>query len=86
MRPAHDRGWHTAVMTATRGDAGNSKAVLDVRAYEPIKRQVFACHASQRADWERLLGDRDWLTTDRFFRAFPPLAPDERPETTICDE
>ncbi|HEX6293233.1 MAG TPA: PIG-L family deacetylase [Herpetosiphonaceae bacterium] len=61
-------------------------AVLDVSAYEQIKRDALSCHASQRADWEPLLADRDWLTIDRLFRAFPPAAPNAPPETTIFDE
>lgn len=58
-------------------------AVLDVSRYAAIKRQALACHATQRADWQPLLADEDWLTVDRFARAEPPLAPDAAPETTI---
>jgi len=61
-------------------------AIIDVSRYEATKRQALACHASQRGDWERLIEDRDWLTVDRFYRAFPPLAPDEPPESTILHE
>lgn len=61
-------------------------AIIDVSRYESTKRQALACHASQRGDWERLIDDRDWLTVDRFYRAFPPLAPDAPPESTILHE
>ncbi len=60
--------------------------VVDVQQYETVKRQALACHASQQAEWEPLLADTDWLTTDRFFRAFPPFGPDEPLETTILHE
>lgn len=60
-------------------------AIVDVSAYEQVKRQALQCHASQRADWEPLLADHDWLTTDRFYRAFPSAAEGSPPETTILD-
>lgn len=60
-------------------------AIVDVSAYEQVKRQALLCHASQRADWEPLLADHDWLTTDRFYRAFPPTPDASAPETTILD-
>jgi N-acetylglucosamine malate deacetylase 2 len=59
-------------------------AILDVSAYEQAKRDALACHASQRDSWEPLLNNRDWLTIDRFFRAFPPASADD-PATTIFD-
>jgi LmbE family N-acetylglucosaminyl deacetylase len=61
-------------------------AIVDVSAYEPIKRQALECHASQRDDWQPLLADQDWLTTDYFYRAFPPAADGAAPETTILHE
>lgn len=61
-------------------------AVIDVNAYEAIKREALGCHESQRADWEPLLADRDWLTIDRLFRVYPPVAPDEPLASTIFDE
>jgi N-acetylglucosamine malate deacetylase 2 len=61
-------------------------AIIDVSRYESTKREALACHGSQRGDWERLMDDRDWLTVDRFHRAFPPLTPDEPPESTILHE
>lgn len=59
--------------------------IVDVSAYESIKRRALECHASQRDDWQPLLADRDWLMVDRFYRAYPPTAPDEALETTILD-
>lgn len=61
-------------------------AVVDVGAYEQIKRAALACHASQQGEWEPMLADRDWLTVDRFFRAFPPVADGAPPELSILDE
>jgi N-acetylglucosamine malate deacetylase 2 len=60
-------------------------AVIDVRAYESIKRAALERHASQRGDWEPLLEDRDWLTVDRFARVVPPPLPGAPIETTIFD-
>lgn len=60
-------------------------AIVDVSAYEPVKRQALLCHASQRADWEPLLADHDWLTIDRFYRAFPPTAEGVAPASSILD-
>jgi len=71
------------------GDApplGVPTTVLDVSAYEQTKRAALACHASQQDDWEPLLADHDWLTTDRLVRAFPPVALNEPIETTIFHE
>lgn len=71
------------------GDTGASlppTAVLDVGAYQDTKRNALECHASQRDDWEPQLANHDWLTVDRFARAFPPVAPGELVETTILDE
>lgn len=60
--------------------------VLDLNAYDGVKRAALECHASQKNEWEPLLANRDWLTIDRFYRAYPPMAADEPPETTIFDE
>lgn len=60
--------------------------VIDVSAYEAIKRQALECHASQKSNWGPLLNDRDWLTVDRLYRVFPPVAPATPIETTIFDE
>jgi LmbE family N-acetylglucosaminyl deacetylase len=59
--------------------------VLNVSAYEQVKLEALQCHASQRSNWEPLLNDRDWLTTNRFFRAFPPFEDNQPIETTIFD-
>jgi LmbE family N-acetylglucosaminyl deacetylase len=70
------------------GDApapGPATAVLDVQAYAEVKRAALRCHASQRGDWEPLLQDGDWLTTDRFHRTYPPVRADEPVETSIFD-
>lgn len=70
------------------GDAPPPKpatAVIDVSAYAAIKREALCCHESQRADWEPLLKERDWLTIDRLFRVFPAVAPDEPVASTIFD-
>jgi N-acetylglucosamine malate deacetylase 2 len=61
-------------------------AIVDVGAYEQVKREALSRHASQREDWEPELEDRDWLTVDRFARAFPPVAPGEAPENTILHD
>lgn len=71
------------------GDAPPPKpptTLIDVSRYESVKRQALACQESQRGEWESMLADHDWLTTDRFFRAYPPFAAAEQPETTIFDE
>lgn len=60
--------------------------VLNVSAYAQIKRAALACHASQKDDWMRLLDDHDWLSVDRFFRAFPPVADGSPLEVTMFDE
>lgn len=70
------------------GDApppGPSHVVLDVSKYVDVKLAALRCHASQRADWEPMLQDRDWLQTDRFTRAYPPVAADATVETTLLD-
>lgn len=71
------------------GDAPPPKpatVMIDVSAYEAIKREALCCHESQRADWEPLLADHDWLTIDRMFRVFPPVAPNEPVASSIFDE
>jgi LmbE family N-acetylglucosaminyl deacetylase len=64
---------------------GPSTAVLDVSAYADVKRAALRCHASQRGDWEPLLANHDWLTTDRFQRAVPPMRVGAPVETTLFD-
>ncbi len=60
--------------------------IVDVHQYAAVKRAALACHRSQKAEWEPLLSDHDWLTTDRFFRAFPELGTDAPLETTLLHE
>lgn len=70
------------------GDApppGPAHAVLDVSAYVDVKLAALRCHASQRGDWEPMVEDRDWLRTDRFTRAYPPVHADATVETTLFD-
>jgi len=70
------------------GDApppGLSHVVLDVSKYQKVKLAALRCHASQRADWEPMLADHDWLRTDRFTRAYPPIHGDETVGTTLFD-
>ena len=70
------------------GDApppGPAHAVLDVHAYVEVKLAALRCHASQRHDWEPMVEDRDWLLTDRFTRAYPPVLAGAAVETTIFD-
>ena len=61
-----------------------ASAIVDVSAYAAIKRRALECHASQRDDWQPLAEDQDWLTTDRFHRAWPPVQ-DDAIATTILD-
>lgn len=60
-------------------------AIIDTSMYGELKRRTLACHASQRDDWEPQLNNHDWMTVDRFARAFPAVAPGEAIETTILD-
>ncbi len=69
----------------TAPPSGPAHVVLDVRAYKDVKLAALHCHASQRADWEPMLHDRDWLRTDRFTRAYPPAHADETLETSLFD-
>lgn len=73
---------------ARMGDApppGSITALIDVAAYAEVKLAALHCHASQRSGWQPLIEDRDWLTVDRFHRAFPPVQPGEPVASTIFD-
>lgn len=61
--------------------------VVDVADFAEIKRQALAAHASQHADWERVLGQAPprWLTHAFLHRAYPPLPPSAPLETDILE-
>ena len=47
--------------------------IVDVSQYAAVKQDALRCHASQRDDWEPLLTQTAWFTTDHFFQVHPPL-------------
>lgn len=64
---------------------GPAHVVLDVSMYEDVKLAALRCHASQRGDWEPMVHDCEWLSTDRFTRAYPRTHGDATVETMLFD-